>query len=255
MERFIFLGASNLAMGLPHVLAGAQHLCRGPLDVVTMCGHGRSFGNWSRVLVRELPGILQCEGWPMLTDSAERCESVRALITDVGNDLLYGHPPQMILGWLEECLHRLRDLHAEMIATQLPLGRIRRITAGGYYLARTLLFPQSRVSFRQLQDRVTELADGWAALCREWQIALMEPPREWYGVDPIHLRRHRRGEAWSAIFSQWNGVGEDSVPRNVPGTCRRLVRDLQPAHRRWFGREQRCDQPGFVDDRLTVWCY
>ena len=35
----------------------------------------------------------------------------------------------------------------------------------------------------------------------------MVPPGSWYGLDPIHIMRARRREAWSTILADW-GVGE-----------------------------------------------
>ena len=44
--------------GLAEVAAPVErHQDARPLDVLAAHGHGRSYGNWSRVLVRALPGI------------------------------------------------------------------------------------------------------------------------------------------------------------------------------------------------------
>ena len=56
-RRVILLGASNLTRAISTVIGIAQATLDGPLDIVAALGHGRSYGMWSRVLFRELPGI------------------------------------------------------------------------------------------------------------------------------------------------------------------------------------------------------
>ena len=87
-RRVVLLGASNLVAGLPRVVEAARSVWGGPLDILAAAGHGRSYGRSSRVLWRTLPGILSCGLWE---DLARRPPaSTAALLTDVGNDILYG---------------------------------------------------------------------------------------------------------------------------------------------------------------------
>jgi hypothetical protein len=58
--RWVLLGASNLTLGLGTVLSTIRNPSPAPLDILAAPGHGRSYGATSRVLCRELPGILQC---------------------------------------------------------------------------------------------------------------------------------------------------------------------------------------------------
>ena len=57
------------------------------------------------MLGRELPGITTCGLWDAL--AARPPARTAALVTDVGNDLLYGAPVAAILDWVAECLDRL----------------------------------------------------------------------------------------------------------------------------------------------------
>ena len=119
--RAVLLGASNLRMGFPWVLSRLRAGAGGPVEVIAALGHGRSYGTWSRLLwVRQLPGIAGCGLW---TDLDRRASlPTLALITDVGNDLLYGAPVPEIAGWVEACLERLRERQVEAILTLLPPG-------------------------------------------------------------------------------------------------------------------------------------
>jgi hypothetical protein len=97
-HRIVLLGASNLTRGISTVVESAQQIWGGPLDVCCALGHGRSYGWTSNFLGRSLPGIVGCGLWPAL-ESRPKLPTA-ALITDIGNDLMYGAPVQQVLLWV-----------------------------------------------------------------------------------------------------------------------------------------------------------
>ncbi|HEY4597786.1 MAG TPA: hypothetical protein VIJ02_15405, partial [Thermoanaerobaculia bacterium] len=117
--RTVLLGASNLRISLPLVLDRVRRRAGGPVEVLAACGHGRSWGAWSRFLyVRHLPGISRCGLWEELR--SRPLLPTLAVVTDVGNDLVYGAPVEEIAGWVEACLDRLVP-ETEIVMTLLPL--------------------------------------------------------------------------------------------------------------------------------------
>ena len=76
-----------------------------PLEVHTALGHGRSYGRNTRVVGVGMPGIADCGLWRHLASARQM--PTAALVTDIGNDLLYEEPVARIVGWLETCLDRL----------------------------------------------------------------------------------------------------------------------------------------------------
>src|SRR6185295_18846516 len=93
-------------------------------------GRGRSYVDWSRYLfVRGLPGIESCALWSEL-DRFPPLPTV-ALVTDVGSDLLYGHPVARIAAAVEACLDRLIARGAEVVLARLPLARLASLSPLG----------------------------------------------------------------------------------------------------------------------------
>src|SRR5262249_38307569 len=101
-RRVILLGASNLTRGISTVVETEPCIWGRPLDILAAFGHGRSYGSRRWLLGRELPGIVECGLWQALEKSPPA--PTAALITDIGNDVLYEEPVDTIVSWVEWCL-------------------------------------------------------------------------------------------------------------------------------------------------------
>ncbi len=91
----MLLGASNVQMGRGGLIAEALGAVGAGAHVFVAAGHGRSYGEWSRVLLRGLPGIVSCGLWPAL-DERRAPGPGFALLSDIGNDLAYGATPETL---------------------------------------------------------------------------------------------------------------------------------------------------------------
>ena len=222
--RAIFLGASNLKISLPALLAGLRQRAGGPVEVLAACGHGRSYGAWSRFLfVRRLPGIIGCGLWPALEALPPR--RTLSLLTDAGNDLVYGASPSEIAGWIGTCLDRLARHQAETVMTLLPLPRLEKLTLWQVRLAVSILFPGRSAPWPGLLDRARDLDDRLRRLGEQHGVRLVEPEVDWYGLDPIHLRRNVRRQVWDGVLSLWF----PETPLGLPPRQPRIP---------WFGAEE-----------------
>lgn len=219
------------------------------LEVVAAFGAGRSYGMASSLVGRRLPGILECGIWPLLR-SRPRVPT-RALVTDVGNDILYHVPVPRIVEWLDETVARLTDLAQDVVITGLPLDRIRRLSPPAFLFFRSLFVPQCRLTQGQTLEASERVDDALRAIA-ERRGARFRPLRlEWYGLDPIHIPLGRARRTWREILTDaadgprgrwaWDGV--------------RLFL-MKPERRSWLGVEQRGAQPGLrLRSGPTVWCY
>lgn len=253
-RRVVLLGASNLTFGLPAALDTARRIWGAPLDVLAALGHGRSYGRWHRLIFRDLPGIIECGLW----DALARCgpAPTAALLTDVGNDLLFEETPAQIAAWIEACIDRLLAAGARVALTPLPLCSVAQLSPRKFRLLRTVLFPGSRLQYATAVQRAHELDERLRGLARDRGLQLAEHRPEWYGFDPIHIRGRHHARAWYDMMACW----VDAPPRFAPvgGSLRRKVYlALLAPDRRWlFGQEYRKVQPaGRLEDGTTVALY
>jgi len=252
-RRVILLGASNLAIHLPAVIATARMLWGSPLDVMAALGHGRSYGMTSRVLGRELPGILECGLW---RDLRQRPPApTAALVTDIGNDLLYGVPVEQVAAWVDECLQRLAPLTPTLIVTELPLESSQSLTPERFLLLRSIFFPRCRLTFEETLTHTVQLNARVQEIAARYGAAIIKPSLAWYGFDPIHIRRTRGARVWREILAPWS---PDAPPRPARWTLGQWIalRRLRPLERRLWGRLQQQPQPaGRLFDGTTVSLY
>ncbi|HET8644502.1 MAG TPA: hypothetical protein VFO85_03370 [Vicinamibacteria bacterium] len=241
-RRLVLLGASNLLRGLPTVLRAARAAWGDPLQALAALGFGRSYGMRSAVLGRTLPAIADCGLWPAL-ESGPRLPT-RAVLTDVGNDILYGAAPEQILGWVEACLARLRAAGAETVVAGLPLPRLELLSRPGYAALRTIVYPLHRwLPLAEARARARTLSAGLEALAAAGGATFVPAPLHWYGLDPIHVRPGRWREAFRAILFAPDAAaaGPAAEPEGTPSLPRVVLARPQ---RQWlFGRELHHAQP------------
>ncbi len=214
-SRLVLLGASNLFLAFPSALRHALGLLAGSeVSVYAAHGPGRSYGVEAGVPGLKFPGIARSG----LLEAIEReheehgAAPVTALVTDIGNDILYRSGVDRILEWIEEVVARLRVIGANVAITSLPRENLEAIPAWKFRLLRPLFYPFRPMErdevlrqMREVQERLEEL--GWRR-----GIPILPTRSEWYGFDHFHLRR----DAHDAAFGSWI---DTVLPRKETPTC------------------------------------
>jgi hypothetical protein len=256
MTRVVLLGASNIALAFPQIVRQLSAGLPGPLEIFAAFGHGRSYCKWSRILFRRLPAIDRCGLWPDLERAAtERPARTLALLTDVGNDLIYGSPSAVLERHLVQCLSGLAPHRPELIITRLPLASIERLSALRYHSTRAIFFHKTRISWPAMLERARETDRVLSELGNRFSARLIDQPLAWYGFDPIHIRYRRRAEAWRTIFSGWPSYNTDGLLPRWSARDTLAVRLAAPAERVVFGRRQVKAQPAFKANSITLYVY
>jgi len=248
--RIVVLGASNVTRGFPTVVSTIRAAWGPDVQILAAHGYGRSYGAPSRVLVRTLPGILESGLWQAL-DSLPGAPA-RAYLSDVGNDILYGYPPEQILAWVEEVVARLQRHGADITLTDLPVASVHRLSTARFLVFRSLFFPFCRLPLVRVREAAEAVSAGLAKLAASRNMRFFRPPSTWYGLDPIHIRRSLARTAWQAILG--TGVPSPAGDASIPERVRLFF--LRPERRWLFGIEQRTPQEGAaLPSGGRIWLY
>lgn len=240
-RRVVILGASNVSRSIGTLVGLCRAIHPGPLEMLIAAGHGRSYGTWSSVLGRSLPGIRSCDLWGTLEPG--RGASTAALLTDIGNDLLYEQPPEQMAGWIEDCLTRLAACGARTVLTELPLANLERLSPARFLFFRTLFVPRCRLGQLELSARAQRLNELVQRLASSFDVPVVAPRREWYGLDPIHIRYRCARRAWHAVLSAWKSASIGATIKRGSLGDALYLRTRLPAERRFGWITQRRDQP------------
>ncbi len=239
--RVVLLGASNLTRGLAGaVLAARRRLEVERLEVLAALGHGRSYGQSSRVLWRALPPIVDCGLWRRLAQ--ESGSPTWALVTDIGNDIGYGSSPEEVVSWVELCLQRLTPAVEQVVISGLPLSGLESLGRGRFSVLRTLLFPGSQLTYDQALSRSADLERQLAQLAEHWGAALVQPDPHWYGLDPLHFKVGARPEVWATMLAPWS-ASRSIEPQSAALGDRFQAWRATAAERQVFGRTKLTHQP------------
>lgn len=250
MARIVALGASNLTRGFRTIVSTARSVWGPEVEILAALGHGRSYGAPSQFLFRTLPGILKSGLWaelerrpPMMT---------RALVTDVGNDILYCFSIERILGWVEEVLRRLARVTEDVVLTGLPLASVYRLSHIKFLAFRSLLVPSCRLTLAEVIERTERVNEGLVGLSQTHGAKFVQLPSAWYGFDPIHVRPSYWRTAWQEILGE--RVLRPRETRSVVEAVRLYL--MRPERRSFFGVEQVTPQSGVVlRSGGQVWLY
>ena len=249
-RRAILLGASNITLGLPWVVPAVEERLGSPVEIIGSWGHGRSYGVPSSLLYRTLRGIVHSKLWRVLEDLPPR--PTYACLTDVGNDIAFGHTPDEILGWLTTVFERLDRLGAHTLVTGLPLERLRDQSAVNFCVFRMLYFPQYPLRQADILAKVEEVHARVEELTARFGFTFVPKERHWYGYDPIHIQFSHMKEAWEKILRGWDD--EERVAHKRWANPRRAVElwSLRPERYDIFGEKFLTTQPCYRTRRSST---
>jgi hypothetical protein len=239
------LGASNGARGIGTIVDVAREQLGSPLEVLAAMGHGRSYGLTTSIPFRTLPGILDSGLWRALEERPPL--PTWTLLTDVGNDLIYGCPPEQVAAWIADAAGRLREQSVRLLLTGLPLSSVQRVGRLRFVAFRSALFPKSTLQLADAQRYAIELDAAVRQLAAQHRAEFFAPDARWYGLDPIHIRVLVQRDAWRTIFfalTQKNFSLSSALHSPLRDWLRMMM--IRPQQSRVFFRAREVAQPAVV---------
>lgn len=255
VNRVILIGASNLTLSLRMIIQHIQKNIGSPSEILVAAGHGRSYGLSSQVVIRELPGIVQCGLWNQL--SARAIVPSYALLTDIGNDIPYGVCPEQILQWVSWCIDELAKASAQIVIVNLPIQSIEALSNKRFQFFRRLFFPSCTLSKIEVVSRARVVHQGITALAQQKQLVVCEQANQWMGADGFHVAFMRREQVFEQLCSHFVVAAENLLSATYHPEPRLSWRQRPCfAFQRVWGKEKCCQQPsGLLSNQTAVSLY
>ncbi len=196
---FIFLGASNLARsyyGLKSCLI--RYLFPRPASFVHALGPGRGYISKGGRFNAVYPPILNCGIFQEVRDRSTPNQQVVALITDIGNDIMYGVPTAEILEGLRSIIGMLREVRASIFITSIPVDLVNDINEFYFRALRSIFFPNSPVEYHQASESIRVINKFILDSSNE-NLKVIDGLEQYCGIDKIHYSLLKSRPAWSHI--------------------------------------------------------
>ena len=254
LNRIVLLGASNVTLAWPRIIRLLSSMFPEELEIYTAHGMGRSYcQERSGFALRQLPGILRSDLWEALPTTSEYSTASFALITDLGNDLVYGRSPTEVADAAIETVKRIRkwNNNCRIVMTRPPVESVNHLGRLRFSVCKAALFPFSGLKLPATQQATQELDDNIVHLAGTLNIPLAQPQTDWYWLDPIHVRWKHQTAAFEQIMRLW---GQQPQSEHLRQTSKLLTRPL--ANKRWvLGKERLTDQPVLRENGVRVFAY
>ena len=195
----ILLGASNLSRGC-FAFSSYMKACLypRPVEVLIASGPGRGYHAPGGLLHVNYPPICSSDIFEVAHDKMKSGSQVVALVTDIGNDIMYGVSAERLIETIQQIFSRLQSMNAKVFYTTLPVAFEKGIHPIWFYVLRSLLLPFSRVSFDEATAGIIATNSFLRGAASE-NLHLISDMNRFLGYDEIHYGWLRSHGAWSHV--------------------------------------------------------
>lgn len=123
---------------------------------------------------------------------------VTALMTDIGNDILYGVSAEEIIESLQKMANRLRDTGADVWVSSIHVDMENDVGESRFNILKRIFFPGSSVTYASAKKAVQDInaalhegeSDRWS---------LISGLKAYCGADKIHYHLLKSAGAWTDV--------------------------------------------------------
>ena len=231
-DRFLFvlLGASNLARGYS---ALTRHISRNisACEFLNALGPGRGYCARGGLLNFTYSPIGECGVMKSAKVYVERGFRMAVLLTDIGNDIMYGVPESTLIESLDTLIKKSLKMNAEVFMTSIHVDVSKDMGKTSFKLLKSIFYPNSPVTFDQADSAVKKLNHYLVekSLQNE-RVHLVNGLGAFCGLDKIHYGLFKSHLAWSRIANAMllelgvKPVGKVGLGSMVASLCKNLNR-------------------------------
>jgi len=211
----ILLGASNLSRGC---FAFSRHmkacLRPRPVEALIASGPGRAYYASGGLLNVVYPPIYASDIFEAAQNKSESGYRVVALVTDIGNDIMYGVSTEKVIETVQQVFARLQLMNAEIFYTTLPVAFEKGNHPVWFCILRSLLFPRSTVAYEEAKAGIIEV-NRFLRKSASRHCHLIPDMDRYLGYDEIHYGWVRAHSAWSHVTKVVLGIMGIEVTKEI----------------------------------------
>jgi len=198
---FLLMGASNLARGysmLTHHLS--ECLEKNKIEFLNALGPGRGFCARGGIFNITYSPIQECRIIESGEKKSKEALLTVALITDIGNDLMYGVSADTLIKRLDIIIDEILKWDAEIFLTPININPKKDISPMIFFVLRFLLYPSSKVNYEEIDLSIFKVNEYLEKkVRRDEKMHLITGLEAFAGLDRIHYNLFKTHTAWSTI--------------------------------------------------------
>ena len=198
---FLLMGASNLARGysmLTHHLS--ECLEKNKTEFLNALGPGRGFCARGGIFNITYSPIQDCRIIESGEKKSKEALHTVVLITDIGNDLMYGVSADTLIASLDIMIDEILKWDAEIFLTPIHVNLRKDVSPTIFLVLRSLLYPSSKVNYEEMDLSIFKVNDYLEEKVRKNEtIHLITGLEAFAGLDRIHYSLFKTHEAWAAV--------------------------------------------------------
>ena len=212
---FLLMGASNLARGYSML---TRHIssCFGKdkTEFLNALGPGRGFCARGGMFNFTYPPIQDCR----ILEVAEKkpCDTRAVLITDIGNDLMYGVSADTLIESLDQLIDRALHWDAEIFLTSIHVNLKKDVSQTTFFILKSFFYPGSSITYEETDlfiIKVNSYLEEKAG--QNERVHLISGMESFAGADKIHYSLLQTHSAWEKIADEICQVLKAPVHRKM----------------------------------------
>lgn len=193
------LGASNLARGYSALAdCFVASLAPNRVEILHAMGPGRGYCAEGGFLKIKYPPIGASGILDSISAGEETPRQVIALITDIGNDIMYGVSASEITACLSALLKQFSALDAEVFLQPIPIDLSEDVSENQFRVLRSIFFPNSAIDYEKAKEAVFAVNE-FLRTHAGGRVHLLPGVKEFMGIDKIHYSVFQSHKAWSGV--------------------------------------------------------
>jgi len=199
---FLLMGASNLARGYSIL---TRHIlnCFGQnkTEFLNALGPGRGFCSRGGMFNFTYPPIQDCR----ILEVAEKksCDTRVVLITDIGNDLMYGVSADTLIESLDRLIDRTLQWDAEIFLTSIHVNLKKDVSQTTFFILKSFFYPGSSITYEETDLFIIKVNGYLEEKARQNErVHLISGMESFAGADKIHYSLLQTHSAWEKIADE-----------------------------------------------------
>ena len=199
---FLFMGASNLSRGYS-LLTRYLSRCLGVqnIEFLNALGPGRGFCAKGGMFNFIYSPIQDCQ----IIEAVDKKTKIPrvVLITDLGNDLMYGVTPDALIECLDTLIDRMLKWNADIFLTSIHINMKKDISRRTFYILRFIFYPNSKINYEETDSFIIKVNEYLEEKTRKNQkVHLITGMESYTGLDKIHYSLLKMHKAWSKVTDE-----------------------------------------------------